>query len=91
MLTNPPNDREGVEKQLSTYDPNKITTLSNEKEVVSRIIAEYTEEIEAAKGELEEKISSCATAEYVDAAVSEAVSTATEEEVSEVLDEVFGE
>ena len=59
---------------MSTYDPSKITSLSNEKEVVSRIIDEYTQEMESLHTELEEQISTRATAEDVEEAVSSALS-----------------
>ena len=63
---------------MSTYDPSKITSLSNEKEVVSRIIEEYTQEIDAVQtefaAELEEQISTRAAAEDVEEAVSSALS-----------------
>ena len=80
---------------MSTYDPSKITSLSNEKEVVSRIIDEYTQEMESLHTELEEQISGRATTEYVDEkfdsldlspyATTDQLSESVEEAVSSAL------
>ena len=84
---------------MSTYDPSKITSLSNEKEVVSRIIEEYTQEVNALHAELtaelEEQISGRATTEYVDEkfdsldlspyATTDQLSESVEEAVSSAL------
>ena len=78
---------------MSTYDPSKITSLSNEKEVVSRIIEEYTQEMDSLHTELttelEEQISGRATTEYVDEKIDslDLSPYATTDQLSESVEE----
>ena len=78
---------------MSTYDPSKITSLSNEKEVVSRIIEEYTQEVNALHAELtaelEEQVSGLAATEYVDEKIDslDLSPYATTDQLSESVEE----